>query len=200
MRIILFALLFLSQPLVADELPLTAPALYDVTGVAAGDVLNVRALPNAEADIIGELPPSAEAIEVIAWSRKSEWALVNAGDAAGWVSARFLEPADASSGAWGLPSGFRCFGTEPFWTILPTPTGFAITTPDTQDQPEVISVTDYGPPDEVDPGLFFRGSTTDGQILAEALPGRCSDGMSDRLYGLHYVDSTGRRGCCTLAD
>jgi uncharacterized membrane protein len=200
MRYLALAFIALSQPVTADDLPLPAPALYDVTGVASDDALNVRALPNSAATIVGSLSPNDTAVEVVAWSRTSEWALVNAADGAGWVAARFLAANTTPPGAWGLPSGFRCFGTEPFWTIVPTPTGFAITTPDTQDQPEVISVTDYGPPDERDTGLFFRGMTAEGPILAEALPGQCSDGMSDRLYGLHYVDSTGRRGCCTLAD
>ena len=199
MRITLFALLLLSQPLVADELPLPAPALYDVSGVTAGDVLNVRALPNAGADVIGELPPDAEAIEVIAWSRKSEWALVNADDTAGWVAARFLAPSEVRSGAWGLPEGFRCFGTEPFWMIAPTAEGFEITTPETMESPDIISVQDFSPPDDISLGLFFRGAEKGGALTSQVLPGRCSDGMSERAYGLHYTDSAGRLGCCTLA-
>jgi uncharacterized membrane protein len=199
MRITLLVILFLSQPVAADDLPLPAPALYDVSGVNAGDVLNVRTLPNADSDIIGELPPGAVSVEVVAWSRKSEWALVNAGDTAGWVSARFLEPSQANSGAWGLPEGFRCFGTEPFWMIAPTAEGFEMTTPDTMDSPDLISVQDFSPPDDVSLGLFFRGTEKGVALTSQVLPGRCSDGMSERAYGLHYTDTAGRLGCCTLA-
>ena len=42
------------------------PALHDVTGVAADDVLNVRARPDASAPVLGALTPDATGVEVVA--------------------------------------------------------------------------------------------------------------------------------------
>ena len=39
--------------------------MFDVTGVAANDVLNIRAAPDASAEIIGTLSPNARDIEVV---------------------------------------------------------------------------------------------------------------------------------------
>ncbi|MGB3280174.1 MAG: peptide-binding protein, partial [Pseudorhodobacter sp.] len=43
----------------------TLPALFDVTGVAADDVLNLRAAPDGVAEILGALGPSAKDVEVV---------------------------------------------------------------------------------------------------------------------------------------
>lgn len=51
-------------PAAAQDLP----AVYDVAGVAADDVLNVRAEPSAEAPVLRTLAPDAGGIEVVALS------------------------------------------------------------------------------------------------------------------------------------
>ncbi|MFD2813860.1 SH3 domain-containing protein [Paracoccus aerius] len=54
------------------------PTLFDVTGVASDDVLNIRAEPNAKAAIIGTLAPDAFRIEVV--EERQGWARVNTGE------------------------------------------------------------------------------------------------------------------------
>ena len=89
------------------------PALHSVTGVAAGDVLNVRDAPRASAGRVGALAPGAAGVEVTAI--REGWGRVNVGERSGWASLAFLEAEPGGS----LPEigAFSCFGTEPFWSL-----------------------------------------------------------------------------------
>jgi hypothetical protein len=78
--------LLVAMPAAAQDLP----ALFRVTGVAANDVLNIRAEPSARAAIIGSFRPDAGGIEVVALSADGRWGLVNSGEQAGWSSMRYL--------------------------------------------------------------------------------------------------------------
>ena len=190
-------------PAFADVLPFPVPALHDVTGVAANDVLNIRALPDSGSDIIGELAPDATSIEVVDYSRASEWALVNSADTSGWVATRFLAPASVETNDYGLPVGMSCFGTEPFWTATFAPMGLEVTTPDTMDAPATYDIIDMNPPTDgprdLTWGLLFTWLNGGEPVTARILPGKCSDGMSDRQYGLHYSDPVLGTGCCSIA-
>ena len=185
----------------ADTIDPPLPALYGVFGVAVDDVLNVRDAPNASASIIGTLAPDARNVEVVSLSREGNWAQINLGEQSGWTAIRYLKPHTVTATALGLPVGLQCFGTEPFWDItfsdaliltLNTPEGsttHAITanTP----APAAINLTENG----------FRFAWRSGRdiISARILPGQCTDGMTDRRFGLHYVDDMGlRSGCCSL--
>jgi hypothetical protein len=64
-----------------------------VVGVAHDDVLNVRAVPGAEATIVGTLEPLADDVVALGRSRQlpgSIWTEVQAGGATGWVSSSFV--------------------------------------------------------------------------------------------------------------
>ena len=67
------------------------PALHDVTGVSAGDALNIRERPDASSPIIGGLASDAEGVEVIRPNERLTWGLVNVGERTGWVSLLYLE-------------------------------------------------------------------------------------------------------------
>jgi hypothetical protein len=115
MRAWAFALALIFGPLSAMAQQ-TLPALYDVAGVAVGDVLNIRAEANASAAIIGSLPQNATSVEVIAINAAGTWATVNADEGTGYVATRFLV---AQTGPdWGaLKQPLHCIGTEPFWGL-----------------------------------------------------------------------------------
>ena len=66
------------------------PALFDVSGVAPDDVLNIRAAPSASAEIIGTLAPDAAGVEVVRPDSRHGWGLVNTGEGSGWASLAFL--------------------------------------------------------------------------------------------------------------
>lgn len=186
----------------ADQIAPPLPALYAVTDVASSDSLNIRAAPDATAEIIGTLPANARGIEVVGRSLAGQWAQINTAERTGWVSLRYLRPDPAPRTALGLPAGLRCFGTEPFWTMTfsdaprltySTPEGsteHAITA--LSPQASVINLAEGGL------RLIWRDNDT--PVTAHILPGLCSDGMSDRAYALHYVDDRGAGiGCCSLS-
>ncbi|MCV6587134.1 MAG: SH3 domain-containing protein [Marinibacterium sp.] len=185
-------------------LPLTAwaqdlPALHDVTGVASDDRLNVRATPAASGARIGDLPPDAAGVEVTA--RTGGWGRINLGETAGWVSMRYLAPQTPQDDT-ALPTHLSCFGTEPFWSL------------DLSEGNTVLFQTPDGADDPVRSASVQRDAARAGHLILGFGPSTaiiqpdpaCSDGMSDRLFGLavdlikrdpatsaHYV------GCCSIA-
>jgi len=191
--------LLVAQPLAAQDLP----ALYRVTGVAADDVLNIRAAPSASAAILSHFAPGQGGIEIIALSDNGRWGLVNTGEGTGWSAMRYL----AREGDAGWRSGsvpMRCFGTEPFWSLtvfLPGHRAEFLT----PDNGGVELVTDAGalPSTEYPPTLAvpFVGAH---HGMAVIRPGACDDGMSDMQFGLQALvyfrlNPQGLSGCCSLA-
>ena len=176
------------------------PALHFVDGVAAGDVLNIRAAPDAGAGIVGTLAPDATGVEVI--SVTDGWALVNTGEGSGYAALRFLSR-EAGPDWYSLERPMACFGTEPFWSLNLDPgAGVALYT-----SPEVA---------EGKPGAIGQGwpgtvwTPTAALALPEGMavlrPADCSDGMSDRRFGIaidvFQGQGGGQRlsGCCALAN
>jgi uncharacterized membrane protein len=189
-----FMLLLLVAPLRAEEFPAT----YSVTGVAADDMLNIRAAPDANAPVIGALPPEATGVEVIAVT--DGWAVVNTAEGTGHAALRFLRREDGP--AWNsLQAPLTCLGTEPFWSLAIDP---------------AAGETRFATPEVQDPQTAPIGQTWPGQIWAPAAalslpdgvavlsPALCSDGMSDRSYGiaidlfLQGGDRQRLSGCCQL--
>lgn len=198
-RVLLLVVALLSGPAVAQDLP----ALHRVTGVAANDVLNIRAAPTAQATILSGLAPGAGGIEVVALSPDARWGQVNLGEATGWVSMRFLSrEADAGWRSGTVP--MRCFGTEPFWSISFFLPGHQAEF-HTPENGGVELLTDSGalPATTFPPTLAipFAGAH---QGMAVVRPAACSDGMSDGQWGLQAQvyfrgDTAGLSGCCSLA-
>ncbi|MBE9636735.1 COG3650 family protein [Salipiger mangrovisoli] len=188
----------LAAPVTAQDLP----AFYAVTGVAADDVLNIRAAPDSGADLLGTLAPDAIDIQVSALNDAGTWGRITTGEGVGWVSMSFLAPEENGS----LPqvAGLRCFGTEPFWTYEVRQGESASWS--TPDDPEDLL---QAGPFETASGRSWPFSSVAGAdqlqaVLVASPESQCSDGMSDRLYGLAAtLVLTGRisrtlGGCCEL--
>ncbi|QDI77515.1 peptide-binding protein [Leisingera aquaemixtae] len=187
--------------LAAAALPAAAqefPALYSVAGVAADDVLNIRSAPSASAEIIGTLAPDQAGVEVVAADGSGTWGLVNSGERSGWAALRYLTRASTEDGL-ALPRRFSCFGTEPFWILNITQDGAAdYATPGGHTRLKagrVLTSRNHGGhyllPLEGGAGAVIRRSA-------------CSDGMSDRTFGLSVdlfqLDTPDlQSGCCSLA-
>ena len=185
----------------ADEADPPLPALYAVHDVAHDDVLNVRALPDAQAEIIGTLAHDAQGIEVTMLSRAGQWAQINITERTGWVAFRYLRREAIERDALGLPASLQCFGTEPFWDIrFANPEEIILRTPEGDARHALlISAPSAANVDLGAGGFRFEWQSQATVVTAHILPGHCSDGMSDRAYGLHYVDDLGPRiGCCSL--
>lgn len=177
------------------------PALHRVTGVSAGDVLNIRGEPSARAPLVGSFARDAVGIEVIGLSEDRAWGLVRTGEGVGWSNMRFLarEHADAwHSGTHHL----TCSGTEPFWSMaffLPGNRA-EFQSPDTSW--EVRTDAPNLPRTAFPPSLAlpFSGAREGVAVIRN---GVCSDGMSDLLYGLETQvyfrgDANALSGCCHL--
>ncbi|MFC3630610.1 COG3650 family protein [Paracoccus angustae] len=174
------------------------PSLFDVSGVAANDVLNIRAEPDAGAAIIGALAPDATAIEVV--EERRGWARVNAAEGSGWVSARYLSYRTDVWQEGELPAAFRCLGTEPFWDAKVEGGDLVLRSPEDRagDRRAVQAVLDTGVFRDPARVLVARDMT----LFSH--PQICSDGMSDRLFGLsatlviHGDSPRMLSGCCTI--
>lgn len=182
------------------------PALHDVTGVALGDVLNIRAEPNASAAIVGTLPRNAKGVEVIAVDASGKWATVNTEDGSGYASLRFLAQQDGPD--WGaMEQPLHCIGTEPFWALGfdPATSTASLSDPETQNRAAVISAVWPNNLYQTTAAFAFGGAGFDG--IATLRGESCSDGMSDTAYGiavsLFVRDASGAAsmafgGCCSL--
>ena len=195
MRRLVLILVLLAAPALATQDGW--PALHDVTGVAADDVLNVRAAPHGSAAIVGALAPDAAGVEVIRSSDDHRWGLVNAGEGTGWVSLTFMA---RRPGQWfgSTPALASCFGTEPFWTLGFESEGDAVTwaTPEETRAGRLLS----RPAPSNDRRRHGLVLALDGLRVASVRTETCGDGMSDREYGI-AIDVIGERvlsGCCTL--
>ena len=172
----------------------TLPALHDVTGVSAGDVLNVRAEPTASALVIATLPPDATGIEVV--ERRGNWGLVNVGEAAGWAYLKYLAPR-ADAPWFGVTSTLRCFGNEPFWSLTVAP-GAGDVRREEPGEPETRlklgAVSGAGGRASI---AFGAAGQPGGDLVLTGA--RCSDGMSDRQFGI-AVTGTLRPGLSGAAE
>src|SRR5690606_22565898 len=106
---------------------------FDVTGVAADDVLNIRERPSASAPIIGRLAPTATNVEVV--TERNGWMQVNTRERSGWVNGRYLMYRTDVWEEGRLPRTLSCLGTEPFWALtLGRGADMVLSRPDTGDR------------------------------------------------------------------
>lgn len=174
------------------------PALHDIAGIASDDVLNVRAAPDATSPIIGALPPGQTDVEVIRLDVETGWALVNLPEGTGWVSTRFLA---RHPGQWqgAFPEISTCFGTEPFWTLSVDGDTALFSTPEREAAGQIVARVGSAARRDRH-GLLAR--IGDVALTGIVSARSCSDGMSDREWGLAFDAIHGDEllsGCCSLA-
>lgn len=179
------------------------PALYDVTGVAPDDVLNVREGRSASNPIINSLAPNQRNIEIVDVSDDERWGLVSFPDGSGWVSMRYLVRQPGRDPRY-LPKPIGCGGTEPFWGLridnqkaqFDMMGGTSrVFTPIWEDIPSGMQAVSYA--------VKMQDNGED--ITAIINRNQCSDGMSERVYGFEIdvilSGQSGNRyytGCCSL--
>lgn len=188
------------------------PALFNVSGVAANDVLNIRAAPGANAAVVGTLAHNAERVEVIRTNNRKSWGLVNTGETSGWVKLAYLSRIEPSDN---FPHITSCFGTEPFWSLTYAAPRITLNAPGIDPLEGLISGL-YSSRN-IRTSFAYRGSFLPSGLGARDIQmtvrrSVCTDGMSDRSYGLS-VDVLLTRpstdgdntmtglysGCCSIA-
>lgn len=202
--LLLGVLLLAAWPALATQ-EYILPTLFDVTGVAADDVLNIRAAPDAGAEIIGALAPDARDIEVVGYDDTGRWARINTDGQSGWVALRYLA---YQTDVWtpdNLPPTLHCLGNEPFWSFRPRGDEIVFSTPEVPKGvmriEQVLSTGVFR-----DPRRSIQAEGNTRRMTAVIVPAACSDGMSDRAYGLDVTvileggsGSQMLTGCCSLA-
>lgn len=166
-----------------------------VMNVAEGDVLNMRAEPNANAAIVGMLAPNAGGIHATGEESPSlDWIEVEANGATGWVNDRYLGFATYYEP---LPIRMVCSGTEPFWGMELSYTRADVTY---AFRDEDFS-TEFSAPDS--PlnriTIWVRTRVEDETDFLVLEAGTCSDGMSEIAYPyslLAKLDGNLLGGCC----
>jgi uncharacterized membrane protein len=200
MRVFLWALvaIFLSQTAAFAQ---SFPSLFNVTGVASNDVLNIRQAPDATTTILSSFAYNARDVEVIGLSENGRWGMVATSDQMGWVAMRFLDNAGRPN--WTDGQSLHCSGTEPFWSLS---TSF----PDRHLSLQTINGHYFGLQTNSGALPHTVGPPTLGFAIFGARKGFasvrtevCADGMSDHLYGLGiqvYFTDNGQAfsGCCSL--
>jgi uncharacterized membrane protein len=177
-----------------------------VTGVAGDDVLNIRHGPGTRYPVIGTLAPDARGIEVVAVDATGRWGEVNAGEQSGWVAMRYLAYR-TDVWDWGsLPDSLHCLGTEPFWSFRPEAGTIRFSTPEEIEGPayDIEAILDSGV--FRDPRRAILARSGEDRLFATITNAACTDGMSDRAYGLTAMVVRDRpegpallTGCCRLA-
>ncbi len=181
------------------------PTLFDVSGVASDDVLNIRAEPNANAEIIGTLAPNARGIEVVAHDDSGRWAQLNADGRSGWAALSYLAYRTDVWEHGKLPETMHCLGTEPFWSLAAQGDEVVFSTPGEPERPMTLEAA-------LDQGTFrsprraILATSGSRRLTAVIAPTSCSDGMSDKAYGLDatlVIEGPAKprmlTGCCSVA-
>jgi len=179
------------------------PALYEVAGVQQNDTLNVRSGPSTTFRVIAKLGPNDTGIELVDTDESGDWGLILLDEGSGWVALKYLarQPNQPENG---MLRYLNCTGTEPFWGFtlgLDRKAKFT-RLDETIPFDSVLTVPSDNRPDRH--ALFADG----GEVVITAMVGRnqCSDGMSDRIYGLGIdilvTDQSQVKvysGCCSVA-
>ncbi len=178
---VIAACLVLPAPSLAAD-----PGIYRVTGVVAGDVLNIRPEPGPGGEPLAGLQPGAAPVEVLEVRdvNGAQWGRVLAGDGNGWVAMKFLAPAEIPViGGTDIPDGLSCAGTEPFWGARLTNAG-GLRFSDIDGKDTVLPISKAM--NATGRLHRFAVKANDGKTFATAMLGRyesCTDGMSDRDFG-----------------
>lgn len=179
---------------------------YEVTGVDAGDVLNVREQPFADAPVVATLAPDAREIVVTgmyADENGTAWWRIVADGKLGWSNARYLaEAAGDGPGEGSYP--LTCVGTEPFWSIDAVPDGVAaLSSPEGKGPEWSVGPMVPAVPTRGMYSLRLAAGDDVGHIAVMQVGEACSDGMSDFAFPFHGLvsapDGTVLAGCCYRA-
>ena len=124
MKPLLLALSLLSVSVAPDDAyaQSSPETLYDVTGISAGSVLNVRNGPGTSHTVVATLPPGVTGLRLVECQGSGGWCRIDDGQGIdGWVAARFLE------GAPTLPAEPAAPSIAPWQSMFSTEVSYRVT-------------------------------------------------------------------------
>lgn len=210
---------------VADVMQSSAQAavqvnVYSVTGVPAGQFLNVRSGAGTSNRILFRIP--ANSTGVVATGEEvrvgsSVWAKVYWAGKGGWVSKSYLAsrpvpppnqppPPPSSSSNEGSDNGssgvvMRCGGTEPFWGVTITEHEMSVDVLDGPRYSVPVTFRQTSANDRTIAVIGGQNSASETQTFLQKVSA-CSDGMSDVNYPYAVTAVFNRErvysGCCRV--
>lgn len=180
------------------------PALFSVANIKEDEFLNIFAEIDRNSEVIATFPWDARDIEITALNETGDWGQININERAGWVEMQFLEE-QFLAGSSLLPRPLICFGNEPFWTLDVGLTPFAEL--GWLDGETVRFSGLHTISSASREGRYMMIAENNGKSLHGFVERKtCSDGMSDRVYGLdmNLLVRDGREtryfaGCCSIS-
>lgn len=173
---------------------------YMVVDVTPRDVLNVRAAPAPDAQIVGEFAPFERiyALEILG----NGWARVGIPEGAGFVNARYLQAVTIPRGHSGFPLDIICSGNEPFWSVdFHADQSVWMTTPEVpRHQIGRLEMVMPMANDIAFPYVFNAGKVS-GSVSRALCEDDMSGGQSPYHITMRFREGHGDmilRGCCTL--
>ncbi|MAC81046.1 MAG: hypothetical protein CML66_23650 [Rhodobacteraceae bacterium] len=184
----------LASPALADP---PFPWIYDVQGVGEGDVLNIRADASSTAEVIASLPPDATGVEAVAVNDNGYWLRIALPESTGWAAAGYLKPRPRDPD-YAFTRALTCGGTEPFWGLRVVQDDSAVLILMGEDDATLPAHRLRPGKDHKDRFTLSLGDSSAALISVQ----QCSDGMSDRIYGLKINLTINKQkplsGCCSL--
>lgn len=190
------AALFMGQAGFAEDAPTEAPFvpyLAEVSGLSAGDHLNVRYEPTHRSDDLGDLN-AGTVVEVLEHDGDDRWARIIWEEGSAYISRRYITELSPEVGKLDLTRNLECLGTEPFWTLRLFKNGNA-TFKALDGNPLAATLREVRGDFTVDHSKTYL---TD-YFSAKVDIMHCSDGMSDRTYGYGVttvIEGRPLTGCC----
>lgn len=179
------------------------PAVFTVTGVAAGDKLWVRDAPAVTGARLGGLTPNS--VVSINARASEDWGQITLNGEIGYVHMSYLTRAFESGGNTtvnGFPLGLTCRGTEPFWTLTIAEDRTVEYTSLNDGADPITSLTQTTPATGGGYPYTFGAQRYSGALDQTT----CSDGMSDISYPMSLIliralsggQTETLHGCCSL--
>lgn len=173
---------------------------FNVYGVRADDVLNIRDKPSGSGLKIGYFPYFSVAIEVMRTTPNGKWGYVRLnGELMGWVSMRYLTPATIETyGNTEIPLGLSCITTEPFINYTLSGSKILVQNGSTNEE-GLYDIDRIGMERD---GYYYihyisAGNYIDTLVIGHDFKG--SNGMSDVEYQWSVFGEYGVMGGCFLA-
>lgn len=203
----IYLVLSLFWPVLVGSNEISNARYYQLTGLAEGEVLNVRSGPSTEYDIIGKLKMNNDAFEILERDPEHEWGRILWQDREGWVFLEYVQQVSPDMvPASNIPIKLHCSGAEPYWDYTVTSTtevSFKILFDDFEANTTIESVLESANSANIPTALVATGK--DLKLTAVLDPQQCQDGTTQRLFGWSIdllVERDNNKqlysGCCSL--